>query len=91
MDIQETVMTKIFKELRDAEIKHPGFPRDIVHGAAILNEEAGSVTKAALDRYYGRSLSDRKLIKEIAQVGAMSIRFLLRLLDPEHYPEQEKK
>lgn len=91
MDIQETVMTKIFKELRDAEKKFPGFPADIVHGASILGEEAGSVLKAANDRYYGRSLSDRKLIKEIAQVGAMSIRFLLRLLDPAHYPDQVKK
>lgn len=90
MDIQETVMTKIFKELRDAEMKHPGFPEDILHGACILAEEAGEVVKAANDLYYGRAVTQVKLRKELAHVGAMSIRFLLRLLDPGHYPEQKR-
>lgn len=91
MNIQEIVITKIFKELRDGEIKHPGFPEDILHCACILAEEAGEVVKAANDYHYGRKMSQVKLRKEIAQVGAVAIRFLLRLLDPEHYPDQEKK
>ncbi len=91
MNFQTTIINLIFDELRKAEEKFPGFPRDVVHCSAILAEEAGEVVKASLDYYYGREKNDEKLIKEIAQTGAMAIRFLLRMYDHKHYPEQEKK
>ena len=84
---EEVALKMILDELRIAEEKFPGFPRDVVHGAAILAEEAGEVVKEALDFHYGRTSSDYKLWKEVAQTGAMAIRFLLRILDEKHYPE----
>jgi len=48
------------------------------------------VAKAALDYYYGRSDDQEKLREEIAHAGAMAIRFLLRMLDSKHYPEQKR-
>jgi len=85
--IEEIAINKIFEELRKAEKKFPGFPIDIVHCAGILVEEAGEVMKSALDYYYGRSDDQEELRKEIAQTGAMALRFLLRMLDSKHYPE----
>lgn len=90
MDIEQIAMDKIIEELRKAEKKFPGFPLDLVHCACILMEEAGSVAKAALDYCYGRSDNQEKLREEIAQTGAMAIRFLLRTFDKSHYPEQRR-
>jgi NTP pyrophosphatase (non-canonical NTP hydrolase) len=65
----------MISELRKAEEKFPGWPVDPVHGAAIVAEEAGELTQAALDLYYGRG--DReKMRKEAAQTAAMGLRFL---------------
>jgi len=86
----ETAIDRIFKELRKAEKKFPGFPRDVVHCAGILVEEAGEVMKSALDYHYGRSGDQEELRKEIAQTGAMAIRFLLRMLDSGYYPEHKR-
>lgn len=88
--IEQLAMTIIFEELREAEKKFPGFPIDVIHCAGILAEEAGEVMKSALDYHYGRSDNQEELRKEIAQTGAMAIRFLLRMLDSKHYPEQER-
>lgn len=71
-------MESILKELRLAEEKHPCWPDDIVHAAAILAEETGEVVKDALDVHYvGKSIENLKI--ELAQVGAMAIRMLLNL------------
>lgn len=43
------VMSLIYEELEKAEKKHPGWPEDLVYASAILNEEAGELTQAALD------------------------------------------
>ena len=72
----EAVISKIFAELRRAEVKFPGWPDDLVYGAAILAEEAGEVVKAAVDLFYGRG-TRLDLVKEIAQTGAMAIRYLI--------------
>jgi NTP pyrophosphatase (non-canonical NTP hydrolase) len=68
----------IFRELRQAEEQHPGWPHDPVYGAAIMAEEAGEAMKAALDHHYNRgSLLHLKV--ELAQTAAMAIRALLSL------------
>ena len=74
----DLVISTIFAELQKAELKFPGWPDDIVHGAAIIAEESGEVIKAALDYYYSRG-DVAKLIKETAQTGAMAIRLLIYL------------
>jgi len=78
--IDDMVIDLIFIELRKAERKFPFWPKDIVHGAGILVEEAGETMKAALDYYYGRTIDKSELKKEAAQTGAMAIRLLVSLL-----------
>ncbi|MDR2744410.1 MAG: hypothetical protein LBB66_04340 [Desulfovibrio sp.] len=65
-------------ELVEASEKHPDWPSDVVHAAAILQEEAGELIQAALDYYYGKG-DKRRLIEETVQCGAMAIRFLLNI------------
>jgi NTP pyrophosphatase (non-canonical NTP hydrolase) len=69
----------LFIELKRAEEKFPGWPRDPVHGAAIMAEEAGELQKAALDFYYERHVGIDEMKKEAAQTAAMGLRFLLGL------------
>lgn len=75
----EKALDMILMELREAEKKFPYWPGDVVHAAAIVAEESGELTQAALDRYYERHDSDNRMIKEAAQTGAMAIRFLIMM------------
>jgi len=59
--------------------KFPKWPRDEVHGAAIVGEESGELLQAALDHRYYREKSYDKMRKEAIQTGAMVIRFLLEI------------
>ncbi|GKX57636.1 hypothetical protein SOASR030_37480 [Leminorella grimontii] len=65
-------------ELTRASIAHPKWPTDAVHASAILNEEAGELTQAAIDFHF--YVDDRERMREEAiQVGAMVLRFLMNL------------
>lgn len=65
-------------ELVRAVIKHPKWPTDAIHASAILNEEAGELTQAAIDFHF--SGEGREHMREEAiQVGAMVLRFLMNL------------
>ena len=65
-------------ELEKAEAKHPNWPSDIVHQSAIMAEESGETTQAALDVFYdGKSIEAVRL--EAAQTGAMALRILKNL------------
>jgi len=65
-------------ELRRAEIKHPNFPSDMFQQLAIMQEEAGEVTKAVLHFQYEKgSLQDIK--DELIQTAAMCMRMLKNL------------
>jgi hypothetical protein len=66
----------IMQELRRAEEKHPSFPIDPVHASAIIAEECGELTQAALQYYYDDKPGAR-MVDEAVQVGAMAIRFVL--------------
>ena len=74
----DRVIEMIFNELRHAEEKHSGWPDDEIHAVGIMVEEAGEAMQAALDHHY-RNVPLDKLIKELAQTGAMVIRAMLNL------------
>jgi len=69
---------QIDDEINRATIKHPDFPEDMFHQLAIMQEEAGEVTKAVLDfHYHGGGIEDVKA--ELIQTAAMCVRMLLNL------------
>jgi hypothetical protein len=72
----EQCLCAIMAELISAEVKHPSWPGDVVHASAILNEEAGELTQAALDFYYSDG-PRWQMEQEAIQCGAMALRFLL--------------
>ncbi len=74
----DNVIDLIMTELKAAQKKHPGWPDDVIHQAAIMGEEAGESIQAAIDVYYAQG-SLEKLKKEVAQTGAMAIRILMNL------------
>ncbi len=87
----EIEITKVIdlslEELNRAQIKHPGWPDDKIHAAAILGEESGELLQACIDYEYEKEPGDdekydhhmRRMQEEAVQCGAMAIRFLLHL------------
>lgn len=72
---ENTIIESILNELTRAETKFPFWPDDIIHAAAIVNEESGELIRAALQlKYEGGNLEECK--KEAIQTAAMCIRFL---------------
>ena len=66
---------EIQQELERAEKKHPNYPNDMFQQLAIMQEEAGEVTKAVLQYHYeGGTLEDIR--EELVQTAAMCMRFL---------------
>lgn len=66
---------EIDAELQHAKRKHPNYPSDIFIQLAIMQEEAGEVTKAALHYVYENGpLEDVK--SELIQTAAMCMRML---------------
>ena len=78
----------IWDEIESAEKKFPGWPVDIIHAVAILQEECGELVKACLDWHYGRCVDKKEFVKEAVQTGAMVYRFLISLDD--YKPEGDK-
>ena len=74
----EDVIRLIARELKRAKAKHPTWPEDQVHAAAIVAEEAGEAVQAALNHTYGDGGLD-ELRLELAQTAAMTIRALTNL------------
>ena len=74
----EQILQRINDELVKAEKEFPGWPKDIVHGAAIVQEESGEFGKACLDFFYRRG-GRRKVTKEAIQTAAMIFRFLFHI------------
>ncbi|WP_272149788.1 hypothetical protein [Tenacibaculum aiptasiae] len=72
---ESLAITKIKEELGKAETKHPNWPKDILHQIAIVNEESGEATRAALQfEYEGGKIEEVE--KELIQTAAMCIRML---------------
>ena len=74
----EGCLENILVELLRARTKHPDWPSDPVHASAVINEEAGELTQAALDFYYSCTTED-DMAAECIQTAAMSLRFLMHL------------
>lgn len=65
----------VLDEVLSAEEKFPNKGFDIVHWSAVLSEEAGEVTRAALQsQFEGKSVEP--VVKELIQTAAMCIRML---------------
>lgn len=78
MSIFDEILAEVATEIRSAIEKHPRWPVDIVHGAAIVAEECGELQRAALRLVYeGGSRSDVK--GEAIQTAATALRFLVAL------------
>ena len=88
---EEAALRAMFQELTKAEAKFPGWPDDPVHGACIVAEETGEMCQAALDYYYGRAKSLRKLRKEAAQTAAMGLRMLFWVVTKEREKRNANK
>lgn len=72
------VVEAVLNELSSATEKHPEWPRDVIHAAAIVGEESGELTRAALQyEYEDGDLENCQ--KEAIQTAAMAIRFLMNL------------
>jgi hypothetical protein len=71
----------ILREYRRAKKKHPDWPvDDLVHASAIINEEAGELTRECLQyRYECASEGEHidRIAIEATQTGAMGFRFLV--------------
>lgn len=75
-DREKEIMSLVIEELDKAEKKHPHFPTDVIHASAIIAEEAGELSAAALQVTYENGDWDN-VLKEAVQTTAMGIRFLL--------------
>lgn len=71
-------LAMVFDELGRAKSKFPTWPDDPLHAVAVVNEEAGELTRAVLQwAYEGGDVENVQ--KEAVQTAAMAIRFLLNL------------
>ena len=82
MDVEKYLQANgwITNEILAAEEKHPHWPKDVIHQAAIVAEEAGELVQAALQYHYEGGSPDR-VRKEAIQTGAMAHRLLMHMLD----------
>ena len=72
------IYNPIDAELKRAEKMHPDYPNDMFRQLAIMQEEAGEVTKAVLDYCYAEgTLAQVK--EELIQTAAMCMRMLKNL------------
>jgi NTP pyrophosphatase (non-canonical NTP hydrolase) len=77
---QQSIINLIFAEVDRAQNKHPNWPEDMVYAAAIVAEENGELTRAAVQyQMEGGTLEAIKM--EAIQTAATCIRLLLSLAD----------
>lgn len=80
--IPKILKTDVFEdielELKRATEKHPNYPEDMFKQLAIMQEEAGEVTKAVLEYSFGKC-SINEIRKELIETAAMCVRMLNNL------------
>lgn len=70
----------LISHVEAAEEKFPWWPRDIIHAAGIVGEEAGELERAALQQTYEPWLaSTRATAKEAYHTAATALRFLVHI------------
>ena len=74
----QVVINSIVNEYERAMSKHPEWPRDVIHAAAIVTEESGELVRAALQFEYEQG-EHQSLQNEGIQTGAMAVRFLVNM------------
>lgn len=74
-DLPQALLQAVLDELAKAEQQHPSWPVDVIHAAAIVGEESGELTQAALQLVYEGG-SEEAVRKEAVQTAAMGLRFL---------------
>jgi len=85
-DFPKLIVESILNEVARAEAKFPAWPTDMIHASAIVNEEAGELTKAALQwTYEGGDIIEAQ--KEAVQTAAMCLRFLRALAELQYTPQ----
>lgn len=81
----EQVTAEVFAELARAALKHPKFPEDLIHRAAIVGEESGELLRACLQfeletdkhNYPAYVEASEAVYQEAIQTAATAIRFLI--------------
>lgn len=74
------VIGEVMRELEKATAKFPTWPTDPLHALAVLGEEYGELTKAALQlTYEPEKVTHEELQAEAIQVAAMALRFAASL------------
>ncbi|UOE48012.1 hypothetical protein MTO98_26735 [Mucilaginibacter sp. SMC90] len=72
------VVNEVIIEVNRAERKHPEWPEDKIHAAAIVGEESGELVRAALQhKYEGGGVEEIR--REAIQTAATCIRLLKNL------------
>lgn len=76
--LRKTIIKAITDELSEAEKQHPDWPLDPLHQIAIVNEESGEATQAALQYVYENGPYEN-IKNELIQTAAMCIRMIENL------------
>ena len=76
-------------ELRKAREKHPSWPQDNIHAAAVVAEEAGELVRSSLQVHYEKG-QFFKMHNEAIQTGAMALRFLVETTLKKPMPGETK-
>lgn len=79
IDLQRWIIRTVM-ELQTAQEKHPVWPKDHIHKAAIVAEECGELVQAALKYKYEKG-QYYQMHREAFQTAAMCFRFLLNTPD----------
>lgn len=71
-------LTEMLDEYDCAKEKHPVWPDDIIHQAAIVSEESGELVRAAnMCAEKSALINHCDMLQEATQVAAMGFRFLV--------------
>ena len=74
----DKIIDDIYHEYCSACKIHPVWPEDIIHAVAIMAEESGESTRAALNYVYEEQPLN-ELKKELVQTAAMCVRVLINI------------
>lgn len=77
LPVKQAIMKAAF-ELNRAIAKHPEWPADHIHQAAIVAEESGELVRSALQHHYEGG-KFQELYIEAKQTAAMGLRMMLNL------------